>query len=164
MSLQIVVSRIRRRGRGHTVYRHAGGSSAINSPVVGSSGCWSTENTPLLERIDFRDLELHNARPCDPCGVPLCSCACLSTAEQMAKAAGLKYFGTAIDNPALNNQAYVKNCHGYRRVRADTAGHWQKWDSTERSQGQCYAWDMVNEALEDDGKYRQSPSRTKSRP
>jgi GH35 family endo-1,4-beta-xylanase len=24
--------------------------------------------------------------------------------------------------------------------------------------GQCYAWDVVNEALEDDGKWRQSPS------
>ena len=32
---------------------------------------------------------------------------------------------------------------------SNVAGHYK---------GQCYAWDVVNEALEDDGKYRQSPS------
>ena len=31
----------------------------------------------------------------------------------------------------------------------NVAGHYK---------GQCYAWDVVNEALEDNGQYRQSPS------
>jgi endo-1,4-beta-xylanase len=32
----------------------------------------------------------------------------------------------------------------------NVAGHYK---------GLCYSWDVVNEALEDDGKFRQSPSR-----
>ena len=33
--------------------------------------------------------------------------------DQLAKAAGLKYFGTAVDNPDLENPEYVQYAFGY---------------------------------------------------
>ena len=172
--------------------------------------------------------------------------------DKWAKAAGLKYFGTAVDNPSLGNAAYMKIARDTDEFGAVTPANGQKWSNTETGQGsfsygsgdavanvakqtkqllrchtlvwysqlpgwgmspwsygvpisprllsflrklyadtrsccsvsgswdkntmqrvitthiqnvvghykgQCYAWDVVNEALEDDGKYRQSPSR-----
>ncbi|KEZ40668.1 hypothetical protein SAPIO_CDS8598 [Scedosporium apiospermum] len=112
--------------------------------------------------------------------------AAVSTASaqlnQLAKAAGLLYFGTAVDNPGLNNQQYMSIARDTKEFGQVTPANGQKWDSTERSQGQfsygngdavtinfpagnvaghykgqCYAWDVVNEALEENGQYRQSP-------
>ncbi|KAL0942631.1 glycosyl hydrolase family 10 [Colletotrichum truncatum] len=139
--------------------------------------------------------------------------------NQLAVAAGFKYFGTAVDNPGLNNQAYMNIATNKNEFGQVTPANGQKWDSTERSQGQfsygngdavtsrvrqagqilrchtlawhsqlpswvnningrdamtrviqthiqnvaghykgqCYAWDVVNEALEDNGAYRNSP-------
>ncbi|OLN93055.1 Endo-1,4-beta-xylanase 1-like protein 5 [Colletotrichum chlorophyti] len=139
--------------------------------------------------------------------------------NQLAVTAGLKYFGTAVDNPGLSNQAYMNIATNKNEFGQVTPANGQKWDSTERSQGQfsytngdavtnrarqagqilrchalvwhsqlptwvnningreamtrvlqthiqnvaghykgqCYAWDVVNEALEDNGAYRNSP-------
>ncbi|KAG7285672.1 hypothetical protein NEMBOFW57_007965 [Staphylotrichum longicolle] len=114
--------------------------------------------------------------------------------DKLAKAAGLKYFGTAVDNPSLNNQAYMRIARNSDEFGSITPANGQKWSSTESSQGrfsygsgdaiasvakhrdqmqriiaahiqnvaghykgQCYAWDVVNEAFEDDGKFRQNP-------
>ncbi|PKS07715.1 hypothetical protein jhhlp_006323 [Lomentospora prolificans] len=158
--------------------------------------------------------------------------------NELAKAAGLLYFGTAVDNPGLNNQRYMSIARDIKEFGQVTPANGQKWDSTERSQGQfsygngdavtsvarqagqllrchtlvwhsqlpswgewilknserprqstntsvvnngfsrsqmesvirthiqnvaghykgqCYAWDVVNEALEENGQYRQSP-------
>jgi len=163
-----------------------------------------------------------------------------SQLDKWAKAAGLKYFGTAIDNPSLNNQAYMKIARDKDEFGQITPANGQKWSNTESSQGrfnygsgdaianvakqtgqllrchtlvwynqlpswgekccrliitrglltplsypvsstfnrdqmqriitahiqnvaghykgQCYSWDVVNEAFEDDGKFRQSAS------
>jgi endo-1,4-beta-xylanase len=158
--------------------------------------------------------------------------------DKWAKAAGLKYFGTAVDNPSLNNQAYMKIARNADEFGSITPANGQKWSNTEGSQGrfsyssgdaianvaeqsgqllrchtlvwhnqlpswgesvehlsalnwslrgqsvstaysrdqmqriitahiqnvaghykgQCYAWDVVNEAFEDDCKFRQSSS------
>lgn len=136
----------------------------------------------------------------------------------LAQAAGLKYFGTAVDNAALGNAAYMAIARNADEFGMITPANSQKWDTTEPSQGRfnygsadalvrafsggkqkirchtlvwysqlpgwvnggrdqmariiqthiqnvmghfkgaCYAWDVVNEALEDDGRYRNSPS------
>ncbi len=158
--------------------------------------------------------------------------------DKWAKAAGLKYFGTAVDNPSLGNGAYMKIVRDTAEFGQVTPANSQKWSNTEPGQGQfsfgggdaianvvrqsgqllrchtlvwynqlpgwgmslqanllgcraesiivggglgkdqmqrvvtshvqnvvthykgqCYSWDVVNESLEDDGKYRQNPSR-----
>ena len=56
--------------------------------------------------------------------------------DKWAKAAGLRYFGTAVDNPALNNAAYMKIARDTDEFGQITPANGQKWDSTERSQGQ----------------------------
>ncbi|KAJ0163671.1 Endo-1,4-beta-xylanase 1 [Colletotrichum tanaceti] len=152
--------------------------------------------------------------------IVLVACATLSAQlNQLAVAAGFKYFGTAVDNPGLNSQAYMNIASNKNEFGQVTPANVQKWDSTERSQGQfsyangdavtskarqasqllrchtlvwhsqlpswvnningrdamtrvlqthiqnvaghykgqCYAWDVVNEALEDSGTYRNSP-------
>ncbi|KEZ43728.1 hypothetical protein SAPIO_CDS4357 [Scedosporium apiospermum] len=138
--------------------------------------------------------------------------------HKYAVAAGLKYFGTAVDNPALGNAAYMAIARDPDEFGMITPANGQKWANTEGSRGgfsygmgdavagivgagrsmrchtlvwhnqlpgwvssvfsradmeavirshitnvmnhykgQCYSWDVVNEALEDDGKFRQSP-------
>lgn len=66
--------------------------------------------------------------------------AAVSTASaqlnQLAKAAGLLYFGTAVDNPGLNNQQYMSIARDTKEFGQVTPANGQKWDSTERSQGQ----------------------------
>ncbi|PKS08680.1 hypothetical protein jhhlp_004733 [Lomentospora prolificans] len=122
--------------------------------------------------------------------------------HKYAVAAGLKYFGTAVDNPALGNAAYMAIARDADEFGLITPANGQKWANTEGSRGgfnfgmgdgiagmvgegrissvfsksdmeavirshitnvmnhykgQCYSWDVVNEALEDDGTFRQSP-------
>ncbi|KAB5511655.1 endo-1,4-beta-xylanase Z [Coniochaeta sp. 2T2.1] len=133
--------------------------------------------------------------------------------DQLAKAAGKLYFGSATDNNELSDSAYVailKNSNEFGQI---TPGNTQKWQYTEPQnsvfsypqgdvitsfaqgnrqilrchtqtnsrlvssgswtaaqltdilnahiasevghyKGQCYAWDVVNEALNDDGTFR----------
>ncbi|OBT53101.1 hypothetical protein VE04_08303 [Pseudogymnoascus sp. 24MN13] len=135
----------------------------------------------------------------------------------LAKAKGMKYFGSATDNGELTDTAYVKILSDSTEFGQITPGNSQKWDSIEPSQGtfsytkgdaivslaetngqllrchnlcwhsqlpswvtsgtwtnatliaalknhitnevthykgKCYAWDVVNEAFNDDGTYR----------
>ncbi|PSR97679.1 putative endo-1,4-beta-xylanase [Coniella lustricola] len=137
--------------------------------------------------------------------------------NSLAKAAGLLYFGTAVDNPSLTNTAYTAVAFNLSEFGQITPANGQKWDSIEPSngvysytqgdavtskaqsagqilrchnlvwynqlpswvssgswttttlesvltshitnevlhyKGQCYAWDVVNEALSDTGTYR----------
>lgn len=134
--------------------------------------------------------------------------------HQLAVAAGLKYFGSATDNPELTDTAYTAILNDATEFGQITPGNSQKWDTIEPSQGtfsytkgdviadlaktnsqilrchnlvwynqlpswvssgswtnetlvdvlenhitnevehykgQCYAWDVVNEAISDDG-------------
>jgi endo-1,4-beta-xylanase len=55
--------------------------------------------------------------------------------NRLAVAAGLKYFGTAVDNPGLNNNAYMQVAKNKDEFGQVTPANGQKWDATERSQG-----------------------------
>jgi endo-1,4-beta-xylanase len=55
--------------------------------------------------------------------------------HKLAVAAGLKYFGTAVDNPGLSNNAYMTIARSKDEFGQITPANGQKWDSTERSQG-----------------------------
>jgi GH35 family endo-1,4-beta-xylanase len=55
--------------------------------------------------------------------------------HKLAKAAGLKYFGTAVDNPALNNQAYMRIARDGEEFGSITPANGQKWSNTQGSQG-----------------------------
>ncbi|GFF30823.1 endo-1,4-beta-xylanase [Aspergillus udagawae] len=148
--------------------------------------------------------------------LPLVYGAGLNTA---AKAKGLKYFGSATDNPELTDTTYVAQLSNTDDFGQITPGNSMKWDSTEPSRnsfsfangdavvnlatkngqmmrchtlvwhnqlpnwvssgswtnatllaamknhitnvvthykGKCYAWDVVNEALNEDGTFRNS--------
>ncbi|KAL8281731.1 hypothetical protein RB597_009439 [Gaeumannomyces tritici] len=139
--------------------------------------------------------------------------------HELARAAGKLYFGTAVDNPEINNSGYRPILGNKADFGFITAGNTQKWQFTEPQQGrfdygqgdaiasfaksngqmlrchtlvwhnqlpgwvssgnwnrdsltrvinthisnvaghyagQCYAWDVVNEALEDNGSFRNS--------
>ncbi|KAH7346910.1 putative endo-1,4-beta-xylanase [Rhexocercosporidium sp. MPI-PUGE-AT-0058] len=139
--------------------------------------------------------------------------------NKLAKAKGLKYFGSATDNPELSDAPYVAILSDVNEFGQITPGNAQKWSYTEPSQGifswsqadvvtnlakangqllrchtlvwhsqlpdwvafgtwtnatliaamknhiakevtyfkgKCYAWDVVNEAFEDDGTWRKS--------
>lgn len=139
--------------------------------------------------------------------------------NQLAVAAGKKYFGTATDNGELTDTAYTAILNDTTEFGQITPGNGQKWQYTEPSQGtfsytsgdqivdlaeangqivrchtlvwysqlpswvssgtwtadtltsviqthianevghykgQCYSWDVVNEAIADDGTYRTS--------
>ena len=56
--------------------------------------------------------------------------------DTWAKAARLKYFGTAVDNPALNNQAYMRIARDAAEFGFITPANGQKWSNTQPSQGQ----------------------------
>ncbi|KAF4308031.1 hypothetical protein GTA08_BOTSDO03540 [Botryosphaeria dothidea] len=136
---------------------------------------------------------------------------------ELAKKAGLLYFGTAIDNVAFNDSKYLSIAHDKKQFSQVTPSNGQKWMYTEPSRGvfnytvgdqvitpavregqlrrchillwhnqlpewltsqtwtrdelisiledhiknvasyydkECYAWDVVNEAFEDNGTYR----------
>ena len=55
--------------------------------------------------------------------------------DRLAKAAGLKYFGTAVDNSALNNQAYMRIARDGEEFGSITPANGQKWSNTQGSQG-----------------------------
>ncbi|KAK0119398.1 hypothetical protein ONS95_010850 [Cadophora gregata] len=55
--------------------------------------------------------------------------------NDMAVAAGLKYFGSATDNSELTDSAYVSLLSNTSDFAQITPGNGQKWDSTEKSQG-----------------------------
>jgi endo-1,4-beta-xylanase len=55
--------------------------------------------------------------------------------NQLAVAAGLKYFGSATDNPELTDKAYTAILTNATEFGQITAGNSQKWDATEPSQG-----------------------------
>lgn len=55
--------------------------------------------------------------------------------DQLAKAAGLKYFGTAVDSPSFVNQAYMRIARDPDEFGSITPAKEQKWSNIEASQG-----------------------------
>jgi endo-1,4-beta-xylanase len=58
----------------------------------------------------------------------------LGQLNTLAKAKGLKYFGSATDNPELTDTAYVKILSDSTEFGQITPGNSQKWDAIEPSQ------------------------------
>lgn len=61
--------------------------------------------------------------------------------HDLAKRAGLKYFGTAIDNVALNETAYLKIAYDAHEFGQITPSNGQKWMYTEPARGE-FNWTM----------------------
>ncbi|KAF9036221.1 beta-1,4-endoxylanase [Panaeolus papilionaceus] len=59
----------------------------------------------------------------------------VSGLARLAKAAGKKYFGTATDNPELNDAPYVEKLGDSHEFNQITPGNSMKWDATEPSRG-----------------------------
>lgn len=55
--------------------------------------------------------------------------------DKVAKEAGLLYFGTAVDNPSLNNQNYLRIVRDPAEFGSLTPANGQKWSNTQASQG-----------------------------
>lgn len=55
--------------------------------------------------------------------------------DKWAKAAGLSYFGTAVDNPSLGNQGYMRIARDADEFGSITPANGQKWSNTQGSQG-----------------------------
>ena len=55
--------------------------------------------------------------------------------NQAAQAAGLKFFGTAVDNGALSNGAYMAIARDTAEFGSITPANGQKWANTEGSRG-----------------------------
>ncbi|KAG6867757.1 hypothetical protein C0993_011610, partial [Termitomyces sp. T159_Od127] len=93
---------------------------------------------------------------------------------KVAVAAGLKYFGSATDNPELTDTAYVAELSNTDDFLQLTPGNSMKWDATEPSRGVFTftngdtvvalaqkngqivrdSWDVINEPFNDDGTWR----------
>lgn len=56
--------------------------------------------------------------------------------NELARAAGLLYFGTAVDNPGLSNAAYMRMASNVSEFGQITPANGQKWESVQRTQGQ----------------------------
>lgn len=56
--------------------------------------------------------------------------------NQLARAAGLLYFGTAVDNPALSNDAYMSIAGSTGEFGQITPANGQKWDAIEPRRGE----------------------------
>ncbi|KAF4571538.1 hypothetical protein EYR36_008878 [Pleurotus pulmonarius] len=96
--------------------------------------------------------------------------------DVVAKSKGKLYFGSATDNGELNDAPYVAILSDNKEFGQITPGNSMKWDATERSRGVFTfsggdvianfaaangqllrdAWDVVNEAFNDDGTFRTS--------
>ncbi|KAJ0287405.1 Glycoside hydrolase, 10, partial [Colletotrichum noveboracense] len=87
----------------------------------------------------------------------------------LAVRAGLKYFGTAVNEQRVTDTTYMAIVNNTAEFGSVVPENGQKWAYTEPSQntfsytsgdihylGQCYAWDVVNEAAADDGTWRAS--------
>jgi endo-1,4-beta-xylanase len=55
--------------------------------------------------------------------------------NQLAKMAGLLYFGTAVDNPGLSNARYLAIARNPDEFGQITPANGQKWEKTEPSAG-----------------------------
>ena len=63
--------------------------------------------------------------------------------NKLAKAKGLKYFGSATDNPELSDAPYVAILSDINEFGQITVGNAQKWSYTEPTQG-SFSWDQAD--------------------
>lgn len=65
--------------------------------------------------------------------------AALGQLDTLAKAKGLKYFGSATDNPELTDTTYLSILSNSSQFGQITPGNAQKWSYTEPTQG-TFSW------------------------